>query len=159
MEVLSLLSWIIVFGLGIWAFIYFNRVGRDNLVWVHVKLFLKLFFYSFPVSWLALYLSKEMTHPIVIVGSFYIIGLLSLCSLTIFLNLLHQIKENIFLSTLSWFLVPLIVGFKVLRDLREYWPQHQSDFEVYLPIIISFFAVEVFLFIRFRRYLSSMESD
>jgi hypothetical protein len=158
MEIGSLIIWIvIIFAFGVWAFTFFSKMKDDSkpnsISWVLTKLYLKLFFCTLPLSWISLAILKEITHPVVIVGSFYIAGLLSICALTIFLNLIESVRENLFFSSLSFFIIPLVVGVVVLQDLREDWPTHKSDFSIYLPIIVSFFAVEILVFMQFRRYL------
>jgi hypothetical protein len=157
MEIGSLIIWVVIIAFSVWAFTFFNKMKGDSkpdsISWVLIKLYLKLFFFTLPLSWMSLSILKEITHPIVIVGSFYITGLLSICALTIFLNLIESVRENLFLSSLSFFIIPVVVGVVILQDLHEDWPAHKSDFSIYLPIIISFFAVEVFLFVQFRRYL------
>jgi hypothetical protein len=153
MEVGSLIICIIVVAVVVW--VARRNIKTDSrpesIVWVLVKLYLKLFFVSLPTSWTLLYFLDKINHTIILVGSFYIIGLLSLCALTIFFNINTSVRQNLFLSFLSFFTFPLAFSITVLLDLRENWPNNRSDFNVYAPVIISFLVVAFLLFIIFRK--------
>ena len=151
MEVGSLLLWLILFGAIIYGYYRFKSNSNvtalnSMLPFVLFKLLIKLFFVSFVVAWIVLSLADQANHAIVVVVLFYLIGILTLSSLTIFLNLIQGIRFAGFLSGMSFFLLPSLVAVIIYQN-----PVKQgAEFRFFIISTLVFFGALTYHFIRFR---------
>jgi len=151
MQVGSLLIWLVLFGVIIYAYYRFKsnskvKVISSMLPIVLLKLLIKLFLVSFILTWVVLFLLNEIYHAIVIVGLFYLISILTLSSITIFFNLIQRVRFTGFLSGASFFLTPILISVIGSQNLA----QQDPEFKFFVISTLVFFVVLTYYFIRFR---------
>jgi len=83
---------------------------------------------------------------LIIAGDFFIYGLLLLTSLTAFLMLIKEVRETLFLSVLSAFLLPTLSSIVLLQIAGD-----SDDFLFYLVCIVVFMIIHSILFVRIMK--------
>ncbi len=150
MEIGALLILILlVIGLGLWVAAYFNKSHGNSIIWILVKLCLKLLFMSLLVPLTVVFFLKE--HVVFVLYAFNIVGILFISSLTLFLNLISAIRKNELLSAISFFVLPMAISLYGLRFFRGAFDSR--EFKIVAFTSTGFFLIELYCFIQFRRRL------
>lgn len=76
---------------------------------------------------------------------------MALSTLTIFFNRLRIVRTNTFLSLLSFFLLPMIVGILIGVSIFE-----QQEMRLFAVMLLSFLTPLVYYFIQYRRQLQRL---
>ncbi len=106
-------------------------------------------------------LSDKSAFVISIVTSFIFCLLMSVLSLTIFLNKLKRVRNNLTWNLLSWFLLPMFyLTIVFIHDFKirfKYDFGFGNDFLYLLIMTIPFVIALVWTFIKYRQKICSSE--
>ena len=137
-------------------FVYFNSRMIKKVIAkrLGINLLLTFVFSSF-LTFLSIqiYYSKEAGSlegnqgiTIMTLAGIFWTFVLTLCSLTVFFNLNDKVRQNKFISSLTFFLVPILIATIVFikSDFQDMW---QSFF----LMTLSFMVTQVYFFIKFSK--------
>ncbi len=109
---------------------------------------------NYKSEWLT---GNAVMYYLIIFGIFYCL-LLCILSLTIYLNRLKAIRNNIVLNLLSWFLLPVgFIFFMVLNQIQSVikYEESRNDLVYIIILNIPFLVGLVWSYISFRKQLEN----
>lgn len=87
------------------------------------------------------------------VGALVLSGVLAVHASTLFLVLVPSVRNNNFLSCLSFFLLPVIKIVIWTTELLAHWPRHRGDFILYTSVSLVFLICLGLFFYQFRKIM------
>jgi len=96
---------------------------------------------------LLFYRKLKYILPFIIIGDFFLYGLLVITSATAFLILIKEVKEALLLSILSSFLLPIVASIVLLQTASS----NRHDLLLYSVCVVVFMIVNSVVFLKIIR--------